>query len=421
MKMLSWVMNTKAGELKIALLLCFCAFFKGASILYLETVSNVLFISSLNVEHLPYIYLFVALFTAVIGLLYSYCEKKLSAIFLIIGIHIVLAIITFIFYLSIGHVDKKILSFLIMVWKDVYYIFIEITFWATAGFLFTLEQSKRIFGLLIASEVLADIIGGFTMPQMIQLLTIDQLILLSFSAFFISTLFLIYIIFSLNINIEESHPPPPLPIQQYWSNKYLRMLMIFSITSIFSYYFMDYIFYEEVSAKFTDEKETASFFGMYFGTLGIINFLISLFLSGKLLIHWGIGFGMLTPPLILIFGTFFVSLSSFYSSIAGLFFGAIILLKITYDIAIYTIETPTRKVLYIPIRLGHRLQVQGALESIVEPIAAGLIALILIILTSYFSLTSKHLLLLLFINVIAWFIVGLYLHKEYGNLLMRKI
>ena len=56
----------------------------------------------------------------------------------------------------------------LMVWREVPYMLLNVAFWAQAGLLFNVRQSKRLFPLIAAGDIVSAAVGGAAIPFIVS-------------------------------------------------------------------------------------------------------------------------------------------------------------------------------------------------------------------------------------------------------------
>ena len=369
-----------------------------------------------DTSDLPYIYILASIVSVVIGYFYNILENNFNIKKLLsITLFLILLIVLF-FFISITVFKIKILYMWIMVFKDVLWIFVGIEFGILTGMIFNIRQGKRLFGLLVSGEIIAGIIGGLSIGFIIELTDTINLLVISSLALVVSFLLLLKILneFSDRFVEEEENNEnnsEPISYKEILKNRYYVLFFAISVLSFFVFYFIDYIFYYEVENHFKSEKEMASFFGIFFALLNIVNLCSSLFVSGAVLSRFGIIFGLLSIPLMSIFGVGIVLILSSVS----LIFICIIAIKLLDEVIDISILNPTFKVLYQPIPVEDRVKVLAFRETIIEPVAMGLVGVVLLFFTSFSGIELILYLIVLFSAL--W----LYYAKELKNEYVKSL
>ena len=369
-----------------------------------------------DTSDLPYIYILASIVSVVIGYFYTVLENNLNIKKLLsITLFLILLIVIF-FFVSITVFKIKALYMWIMVFKDVLWIFVGIEFGILTGMIFNIRQGKRLFGLLVSGEIIAGIIGGLSIGFIIELTDTINLLVISALALVVSFLLLLKILNEFSDRFKEEAEnsednTEPISYKEILKNRYYVLFFALSVLSFFVFYFIDYIFYYEVENHFKSEKEMASFFGIFFALLNIVNLCSSLFVSGAVLSRFGIIFGLLAIPLMSIFGVGLVLLLSSVS----LIFILIIAIKLLNEVIDISILNPTFKVLYQPIPVEDRVKVLAFRETIIEPVAMGLVGIVLLFFTSFSGIELILYLIILFSAL--W----LYYAKELKNEYVKSL
>lgn len=390
------------------------SFLSGIALIFFETTANTMFLSDFNTAHLPYVYILTAFVSVVVGYLYTRLEERLNIKMLLkVTIGFVLFSII-IFFILISFVEHKIASMAIMVFKDIVWMFIGMEFGILTGIIFNIRQGKRLFGILMAGEILAGIIGGLSVGFILNFIDTKNLLLISIIALSLSTILLLQIIAKFSDrfeNITDNHEDEGSSIstKKLLSNNYYITFFVISILAFFVFYFIDYIFYDSVEKHYTSEKELASFFGLFFALLNIMNLLSSLFISGKMLSRFGVAFGLVVIPLIALTGT--VSLLLVTLASLGFAFVLVVGIKLFNEVADISILSPTFKIIYQSIPTKYRMKIMAFRETIIEPVAMGLAGLLLLGLSQFDTITIVYYLLIAL--AVVWLILSKILKEHY--------
>jgi len=245
---------------------------------------------------------------------------------------------------------------------------------------------------------------------------------------FVSTLFhgfsfclLIYIFRVFRNAIQESEhehspdtPRPKQSLKKLLSNNYIKLFLGVSLISYFSFYIVDYIFYDvlSTSAQYTGADQLASFLGLFFGFYGLVNLFINLFISGPALNRYGVRNSLLALPIAIAITLAGAILGSAFGA-ASLFFWLIMGTKLLDEVARTGFEGPLYRLLYQALQSSLRIRIQTLRESIIEPIALGIAGAVLLVFGSaldFSAITIAWMLILLFL---VWIRISILLGKEY--------
>ena len=395
------------------------SFFNGLALVYFETTANTLFLMHYDVTDLPYVYILSALVSVVIGYFYTKLEnfvnvKKLLLITLIFAL-----LVVSLFFVSIKFYESKMIYMLIMVFKDIMWIFVGMEFGILIGIIFNIRQGKRLFGYLMSGEILAGIIGGVSIGFIIDMIDTVSLLIISSISFVVSLLILIKIleIFSNRFNDDDNIEDldSATPYKEIFENKYYLLFFAVSILSFFVFYFIDYAFYHKVEESFTNEKELVSFFGLFFAILSAVNLFSSVFISGRVLSRLGVIFGLLAIPLMAILGTG----SLLLVSSLGAALVIMVIVKLFNEVFDISLLTPTFRMLYQVIPLEQRIKVLAFKETIVEPIAMAVVGIALLVISQYEDINLVF--YIIFISSLLWLFLAIQLRKQYLHSLEKIV
>ena len=422
---ISTVFNIRSGEALPLSLLLLHSFAHGLSLVFLETPANTLFLSKFGAETLPYVYIATACVSAALGFGYSKLEARLAPTKLLTLTLVGLLILTGLLYLALALNDSKWLTMGLMVWKDVWYILAGIEFWALAGFLFNVRQGKRLFGLVGTGEVLAGIIGGLSVPLIIRFTGPLNLLLIAIFGMLASLAILIY---TLRLAADRFTPAEDQgetgkdarPFHELFKERYLLLFFGVSVLSYMGYYFIDYIFYDQVESAFPDENQLASFFGIFYAVLSLFDLVSSGLISGRMLTRYGLTFGLMTLPVAdaLAGGG---AVLSMWAGAAGLFLWLVVLTKLFDEVFRSSVQGNAFRILYQPLPAGRRLRIQAIRESIVEPMAVGMAGTLLLLLTVGADLSALQLMYAVLALIAGCIVLGVLLRREYTTVLMKAL
>jgi len=421
---LSSTFNIRPGEGLALSLLFTTAFFKGTSILFFETAANTKFLSDYGVDLLPQVYIATAIVSVALGLVYARSEEEIEPLLLMKGMLAFLMAIMLAFYVLLLVVEAEWLSLALMIWKDVHWVLLEIEFWAVAGFLFNVRQGKRLFGLVGTGDILSNILGGFGMPWIVGLTGTVHLLLIAGVGLSLCFVMLIVTEKALGdrFNVEEEEEEVSRKsLLELCRDRFLGLFFLLSFLSIICYYLLEYIFYDQVEAVFTDEAALAGFFGIFFAVLSVIDLLTSGLVTSRLLSRFGVVAGLVAAPVVISMGVISALAALTILALAGGFFWILIGTKLLHEVATESVETPTFRILYQPLRSGERLRTQAVRESMIEPTAIGLSGVLLLALTEVWQLDSVELSYVLIVFVGATMIVALLVQQEYVKALISAV
>jgi HEAT repeat protein len=423
------VFNIRPGEGLPTVLLLLHSFFIGVTLVYMETAAYALFLTGWEIENLPLVYIASALVTAVIGFIYSRLEERLSFVHLLITTLTLLVAAVLAFYVTLailptGSPAARYAILALLVWYSVTDVLIVLEFWGLSGRLLTVRQGKRLFGLIGSGQIAAYVVGGFSVSFFVGLL--GTVHLLTFATFGLAACLaiLLYILkkFPEQVAAAEKgeeksgvHPPRKLS-----GNRYFRLILAVAAISIFGFFVVDYLYYNQLDLRFPDPDRMAAFLGTFIGAVGIVNLVGNLFLHSRLIERYGLGLGLLTVPVLTALGLG-AALGANLGGSAALFFWFIVLTKGADEICRAAIEEPSFRILYQPFPAFQRMRVQTLTETIVEPSASAVIGVLLYLFTAVWGFSGEQLLYPIWAVIGLWFALALVLRKEFVEALTQAL
>lgn len=429
-KFLQRVFNIKPEESELVGLLFAYSFCIGLSNIFYATPADTFFLSNFEVSSLSYVYIFMAVASVILGVIYDKLDARLSAATLYKSVVVFLAICVIGIYVVMQFNHSKSLAMFAMVWKDTQLVFSLLVFWALTGALFNVRQGKRLFALIGAGEITAGFLGGFSVPVIVGLMGAQNLYLVSV----IAQLCCIGLIFTIikkygkklieqteNEDEEGDEGGGRKTFRDLLKNRYILLFILFTMLSNVVYFTTDFMFYEQAETKFTNEEELAGFIGIFFGIVYVVNLIMNLFISGPLLTRFGLVAGLLLMPVLIIGGMAFALASAPFSDIPIAFFAIIMLTKLINEVLWYATQDPSYRVLYQPLFGSVRAQVQTFRESIMEPISTGLAGLLIFLVCTIGGYGIVTLCWIVGAITIAWILCGIVLRKDYVQVFSNAI
>jgi len=145
-----------------------------------EASTAALFLDRYGAESLPWIYIASAVMGSLLGVLYSWLEKWLPLRRLIVAIALLMAIPLFglRFGLDIIYV-AGLTVFLLRLWVEACHVLNEMNTSITANQLFNIREIKRTYPLVSSGILMADVISGFSLPLLLVVFKLNNVVLVS--------------------------------------------------------------------------------------------------------------------------------------------------------------------------------------------------------------------------------------------------
>ncbi|MBI5527958.1 MAG: hypothetical protein HY897_16630 [Deltaproteobacteria bacterium] len=364
----------------VYLLLGMSAFILG------RTVKSTLFLTYYKVSNLPYMYIAVAVVMAAMAAGYSRIVDRFRRDRLIFGVDILFAALVIGFYGLIAMQTGKGAGFKPGDWVfPAFYILIEamgllivVTFWTFANDLFTSREAKRLFSIIGAGGVLANVVCGSTTTWLVKgggLGTVD-LILLTAAYLFVCALVIRLAGRGTSFTIK---PPQAVrhtanflgDIKDVMSSRHLRFVaMVVAVMSVVIT-LVDYQYMVSLKKHYTGDQLTVFQSWFVMGT-GIFGCVMQFFFTGRLVERFGIMVALLFLPLGMGSGLIY-----FIPTVA--LAGAVVAQASNYVFR-YTVNDSTMQLLYIPVQPAKRGRAKAFIDGMLKQIANGTAGLLLILL-----------------------------------------
>jgi ATP:ADP antiporter, AAA family len=421
--------NLEFGEERLVFLNFLQSIFVGMPKLFTLLVANSLFLEKFSAGNLSYVYLASSLLLPITGLMHLYFAKRISYIRLQAGTLLAMSMVSFGFLILLSLTQATWLIIALYIWLAVEIAMTDIVLWGTANRLFTVRQSKRLFGLIGTGGIITVIVGGLLTPYLVYWIGTRGLLIFSCLGFILAFINLWYINRCYNKKLVKNTikldaNETQISLTNLFQNRYLVLIFLFFILySQAIYYFLDNIFYFQINSNFPDADELSSFIGQFWAVYGIGSLIFRSLLAGRWMNKVGLYGGMLTAPLIVgfsIFGVLVVNLLQL-SPQATLIFWLIAVAKLLDRILTGSVTTPAYHTLYQPLSLDNRARVQTITESIIGPLGGILTSLLLLFLTKILNFGVEQLVVTLLIIVMIFIIIATLTIREYRKALTTAL
>jgi len=158
-----------------------------------------------------------------------------------------------------------------------------------------------------------------------------------------------------------------------------------------------------------DEEALARYFGFFYGVVYLLTGATQLFITGRVLQRRGVLVGLLAFPSALLLATG----TAWFVSAQQLLLWPLTLSK-GCDTLKRSMNDPSIKVIYSPLRSSLRNQAITVVAGIVKPLAEAIAAIAIIVLTPLNS--TRHLALLVIAIIVAWLFLDVRLWRQFQSL-----
>jgi len=425
----AWL-DIRPGEGRSTSLMLLHSFFTGTATVFFETAASALFLAHYDAAFLPFVYLFAAMISIVAGLGYTRAKERVAFAPLMTGTLVLMLLMTSVLRVGLSFGEAGWLIFAMMIAYRLLSMLTDLEYWAVAARLYDVRQSKRLFGLVGSGEVAARVVGSFSVPLLVSVLGVLNLLWLSASGLGACLALLVLILKRFpdvgSRGGEDAEAETGTKrrdrrtLRSLWPSPYLKAIFILSFFAVLGKYFVDFAFLSEMQTRWHEVESLASFFGVFSGVTQLANLGIRVLVSGRLLNRFGILVGLVVLP-----AAHFLCTLAILSVAAVPFPAAIFWLAIgnqgLYKTLKHPVDNPSFKVLYQPLPRRERLAAQIGVEVIVTPIAIALAAALMILFSRQSLATTTPFASLMLLNFVGWTVAAFFAYREYGKALVRAL
>jgi hypothetical protein len=406
--------------------------------LWLEQSAIALFLEKYGAEGLPIIYIASALIGSGLGLLYSWLAKviPLRNLLVAIAIFMALPLILFRFGLEVGIVTAiiyKATIFAMRLWMEGVDVLNDLNISIAANQLFNIREIKRTYPIIASGILVADVISGFSLPFLIKIFGLPNIIVMSGIMMFVGATFL----FILCRKYPQSFPNTPVKnleeLQSEYATKKLQGPVKSYVIPLFAFFILGQVLFLLIEFQYSgelDEKfkpdEIASFLGIFNGITGLFELITQWFISSRAIEKVGVfRTAMLLPSIIITLSV--ITLTGTIQFLWGL-----VAIKFIDELFRYTLLASVSPVFFQPLPENLRNSVQTTVRGVAQTLSTGVTGLAILGFmqlvkwifkdleeNKLFEEQSRVIVWLIIFFGILWFIAAWFLRSRYVSLLVQ--
>jgi AAA family ATP:ADP antiporter len=300
------------------------------------------------------------------------------------------------------------------------------SFWAVTARLLDIEQSTRIYALVSAGEVVAGLLGGVAAAPLLYLLSLPGLLLLTTGGFCIATVLLIRVTRqasgSLSGPATQSEEVASAGVgsqgllrqlRSVLRNPHARRLMTYYVWADIATTLIELTLSLSLQHAEASPTVVAATLGWLLAAQLLLTTALRVFLAGRLLRRYGVGFGLASAPLaVLAVAALALATNPFVPSLLA----AAVALSGSKAIVSGVLQKPAFMAAFRPMATEPREQTLLLIETVVDPATTCLPGLALLLLPAA-ALQGTALLWLLLPGVLVWSSSARSLARSYQHLL----
>ncbi len=377
--------DLRPGEGSPAALLFVCFFLIVTFQYTTKTVRQSTFIESLGAQNLPLVYLFQAICSYPILLVYARLADRLPRHHLIAGTCGVVSASMLGFW-WLFQLSSKWVPALFYIWVSIIFVMTVSQFWSFANHELDPRQAKRLFGFIGAGGLLGGVAGGQVAALTANVLGGTYNVLFVAAAIILTVFVLIYV-------VQWRYPASDERVAgaaglgkleearggfgTIRRSRHLQLIAGLMTVTVVVAQMVDLQFNWAAQNRFGGEREIlTAFYGNFYSVMGISAFVFQLLFTARIHRTLGVGFAMRVLPGTMGAGT--IALLVAASFFPGGLIVAAGLLKIGENGLRYSLDQATRELLFLPVPSRARLKAKAFIDVFVQRGAKGLAALLLL-------------------------------------------
>lgn len=429
---ISSVLGIRPGEGTRVAALVVHSLFNGVFCAFFLTAANALFLDRFEISFLPLAYIAAAAVGYVAVLAFSRLEKSAGVAALLVANLAVLLVVSGAFWFLARTTGNDWVVFAMFVFVGPMFGLVALGYWGLAGRLFDLRQGKRLFGLVGAGEEVSTIVGLFSIPFLVKALEGPLPLLLFATAGLLGSLLVVAGItraFRATLASGADEPARPTAaapgagagLSDLLRSRYFVLLAGSVVLLNFALYAVDFSFLAETRARFVGPEQLARFIGVFYGATKVVELVMKVGVSGRLLGQFGVKVGLLVLPVLLAVCAGFGVVIGGLGLGAAHFFVLVALAKLVAVVARSSAFEPSFRVLYQPVPGVERLSYQSHVEGTAKQLAVGVVGVALLLFSRGGAFDALKLFYGLVPIVALWGVVIVLVHREYRGKLVESL
>ncbi len=387
-----------------------------SAVIILKSVSNSLFIDSQGAEKLPYVFMVVALLSALVASLYSrYSARMRLGRLIMLSFAVSIAFLVIFWQLLGGQPPRSWIFYAFYTWVVIFSVITGSQFWFLANAIYDARQAKRIFGFIGAGSIVGGIGGGILTNLLAPLLGTRNLLVIAAGILCACLLLVAWI---QNMRAHDPHKKrrryrtraagpktTDNPLKLILSSRHLTYLAGIICVGVVVANLADYQFRILAERTFVESDALTGFFGLMQSIVNFAALAIQFLLTSRVMKRLGVTASLFFLPLGLLAGAIGVLISpALWSAI---------LIKLSDGSFKHSINRSGLELLYLPIPTEIKKRAKTTIDVVLKNLAKGAAGFALIGLTVWLGLSLQHISLVLIFLILVWCTLLLRIKREY--------
>ena len=420
---LAHLLNVHPGEGRIVRDILTLAFLMAVARVYFFSSSNALFLEAFDASAYSYVYIATGAVLFLWGAMYEWLKDSMSFRALLLGILVFLIVTIWGLYFGLILTDSQWFVGLLPVWFGVVWILGWVALWGLANRLFTIQQAKRLFGVIGGSEVLGHMLGGLSIAPALVFLETEHLVFGS-GGILLGALVLIDRItrrYSESLQAQAAEPKATLGYRSLLQDRYILKIVLLSSHVYVAYYVVDLMYFTEVQWRFPVADDSAAFLGQVSALIGLVSVVFRTFLSGRILNYFGLPIGLLSLPVTVLASMVFVAVVGEAQGQTQMVFWIVIGVVVAWGILQGGLDKPGTLILYQPLSPPRRTSAQVMVETVFDPLAIAFAGVLLLLFSAMPQFGIPGLAALTAVIGVTWTVLAYRLIRDYPDTLWQSI
>jgi AAA family ATP:ADP antiporter len=424
LRALEVVFPVRLGERRLTLLLVLQNLFAVGAFVAGRSVRDALFLAHAERADLAWMYVFSAGAVALVGVAYA----RLAARVRRDRMALLSAIVFSAGFAALWLAERRGVNAvyqLLYVYVEVMGALTLVQFWTLANELFHAREARRLYGLIGAGGLTANVVSGLLTARIATHFGASAILWLC-AALLAGCAIASFLAGRVGrqrlLARAANRRPAPLGrlaggASRVLASGHLRAVVLLTVLTFFTTSLIDFQF-KVIAADTFPRDQLAAFFGYVYATVGALAVALQLFGTGRILARAGVIGALSILPLALGGGSILVAL---WPTIFG-----VVLLKGSDVLFRYSVNDATSQMLYLPVPSSGRASAKAFVDAVVKPASIGVAGLFLLGYGRWFGGDPGRLAWLSFVLCGAWLLLVFALRSGYlrslqDNLRARRL